>query len=51
MAELLAKEKISREVDQAAFVERVRHQLSERIAAGEKVSDPRRYKDAPERER
>ena len=50
MAELLAKEKISRDSDQAAFVVRVRHQLSERIAAGEKIIDPRRDKGEPERE-
>ena len=51
MAELLAKDKITREVDQAGFVERVRQQLGERIAAGEKIADPQRDRSEPDRER
>ena len=51
MAELLAMEKMSRIADQEAFVERMRQQLSERIALGESVADPRRVKGEPGRER
>jgi hypothetical protein len=51
MAELLAMEKMSRIADQEAFVERMRQQLSERIALGERVADPRRVKGEPGRER
>ena len=50
-ATLLAKEKISRSVDQTAFVERVRTRLLQQIEAGERIVDLGRSKDAPDRER
>lgn len=49
-ATLLAKEKISRPVDQDGFVRRVREELGQRLEAGERIRDPRLLQSAPGRE-
>lgn len=51
LAELLAREKISRPVDQDGFVARVREQLGRRIEAGERIREADRANEDPGFER